>query len=69
MDFNYISSVEAICSINMNILPLTNNHAMIIYIKLNNENANKFVEHSIVSYKGFISIEKSDKKGIVIILI
>ncbi|PKY55866.1 hypothetical protein RhiirA4_505513 [Rhizophagus irregularis] len=36
MDFNYTLPVEAICPINMNILPLTDNHIMIVYVKSNN---------------------------------
>ncbi|GBC29470.2 hypothetical protein GLOIN_2v1791295 [Rhizophagus irregularis DAOM 181602=DAOM 197198] len=36
MDFNYTLPAEAICPINIDILPLTNNYAMIIYVKSNN---------------------------------
>ncbi|POG57780.1 hypothetical protein GLOIN_2v1791295 [Rhizophagus irregularis DAOM 181602=DAOM 197198] len=36
MDFNYTLPVEAICPINMDILSLTDNHVMIVYVKSNN---------------------------------
>jgi hypothetical protein len=36
MDFNYTLPVEAVCPITVDILPLTKNHAMITYVKLNN---------------------------------
>ncbi|PKK63481.1 hypothetical protein RhiirC2_758216, partial [Rhizophagus irregularis] len=36
IDFNYTLPAEAICPFNMNILPLTDNHIMIIYVKSNN---------------------------------
>ncbi|PKK77907.1 hypothetical protein RhiirC2_843919 [Rhizophagus irregularis] len=56
MDFNY-TFPEAICPINMDILPLIDNHVIIVYLKSNNGNANRFVEHKL------ISIEKSDEEG------
>ncbi|PKY30505.1 hypothetical protein RhiirB3_486562 [Rhizophagus irregularis] len=36
MDFNYTLPLEAICPITAKLLPLTKNHAMITYVKLNN---------------------------------
>ncbi|PKY60416.1 hypothetical protein RhiirA4_484095 [Rhizophagus irregularis] len=36
MDFNYTLPMEAVCPITANILPLTDNHAMIVYVKSNN---------------------------------
>ncbi|PKY14930.1 hypothetical protein RhiirB3_521451 [Rhizophagus irregularis] len=56
MDFNY-TFPEAVCPINMDILPLIDNHVIIVYLKSNNGNANRFVEHKL------ISIEKSDEEG------
>jgi hypothetical protein len=36
MDFNYTLPVEAVCPLTADISPLTNNHVMITYVKLNN---------------------------------
>ncbi|PKY47624.1 hypothetical protein RhiirA4_462903 [Rhizophagus irregularis] len=65
MDFNYIPSIEAIYSINMNILPLTNNHAIIIYVKSNNGIKKKYSVMINYSNKSINEIYLENANGFV----
>uniref|UniRef100_U9SN38 Uncharacterized protein n=1 Tax=Rhizophagus irregularis (strain DAOM 181602 / DAOM 197198 / MUCL 43194) TaxID=747089 RepID=U9SN38_RHIID len=78
MDFNY-TFPEAVCPINMDILPLIDNHVIIVYLKSNNGVKGKY--NIIINYSNesinkiylgnanrfvehkLISIEKSDEEG------